>query len=172
VPINRVRLDYDNPVEGYEQGVNPNSDAADLRGTFYQNDSSDDEGVLVSRDASDNLTFTDPLAGTKTLSQLAAASSGVPYYEFLLDNEPIVETGANDCVYTPTYSGIFVTKEEWKRNDTTLIKSIDYTYTGINVTTEVRKVFAANGTTILAQVTWTHSYTGVLLTGSTMVRDV
>ena len=108
-------------------------------------------------------------------ADVLVASVGDPYtdyYAFLLDNEPIAETGATDASYTPTYSGIQVTKEEWKRNDATLIKSIDYTYTGISVTTEVRKVFAADGTTIKAQVTWTYVYTGVAVTSATMIRNV
>lgn len=172
MPTNRT-LPLKDTAEGYETEFDSNADAADVRGVFLQNDTSDDATVLVSRDASDNLTFTDPVLGaTKTLSQLAAASSGVSYYEFLLDNEPIAETGATDASYTPTYSGIFVTKEEWKRNDTTLIKSIDYTYSGLNVASEVRKIFAANGTTIVAQVTWTYSYTGANLTSASMVRNV
>jgi hypothetical protein len=97
---------------------------------------------------------------------------GIDYFAFLLDNEPIAETGAIDANFTVTYSGIKVIQEEWRRNDTTLIKTIDYTYTGIKVTQEVRKVFAADGTTVVAQVTWTYAYTGILLTSGTMTRDV
>jgi hypothetical protein len=154
--------------EGYETQFDRNSDAADVRGVYVQNDTSNDTNVLVSRDASNNLTFTDVNAGTKTLSQL----SGVPYIEFLLDNEPIAETGATDAAYSTTYSGNNITNETWKRNDTTNIKTIDYTYTGNKVTTEVRKVYAANGTTIVAQVTWTYTYTGNNLTSATMIRNV
>lgn len=156
-------------AEGYETQFNRNADAADVRGVYVQNDSSNDSNVLVTRDASDNLTFTDPLAGTKTLSQLG---TGVAYIEFLLDNEPIAETGATDAAYSTTYSGNNITNETWKRNDTTNIKTIDYTYTGNRVTTEVRKVYAADGTTIVAQVTWTYTYTGNNLTSATMIRNV
>jgi len=75
MPINRVDLDYDNPTEGYEQGSNRNADAADMRGYYIQNDTSNDTNVLVSRDASDNMTFTDPVLGsTVTLSQLATTA--------------------------------------------------------------------------------------------------
>lgn len=160
-------------AEGYETQFDRNSDAADMRGAYLQNDTSNDTVVVITRDASDNLTFADPVLGlTKTLTQLAAASSGVPYYEFLLDNEPIEETGATDAAYSTTYSGNNITNETWKRNDTTNIKTIDYTYTGNKVTTEVRKVYAANGSTIVAQVTWTYTYTGNNLTSATMIRNV
>jgi hypothetical protein len=101
-----------------------------------------------------------------------AGNPYVAYYEFLLDNEPTAETGATDATYSNTYSGNTITNETWKRNDVTNIKTVDYTYTGNRVTTEVRKVFAADGTTIVAQVTYTYTYTGNNLTSATMIRDV
>lgn len=169
---NRVKPEKDSG-EGYETEFNKNADALDVRGVFVQNDSSDDTNVLITRDASNNLTFTDPVLGTtKTLTQLAAASSGVSYDEFLLNNEPTAETGATDCTYTPTISGGKVTKETWTRNDTTKVKTIDYTYSGSKVSTEVRKVYASNGTTVTAQVTWTYSYSGNTVSSATMTRDV
>jgi len=106
------------------------------------------------------------------VKSLTAGGSGLTYIEFLLDNEPIAETGVTDCSYTPHYTSGKLDKEEWFRNDATLIKSIDYTYTGAWVTKEVRKVFAANGVTIVAQVTWNYSYTGGKITSATMTRDV
>jgi hypothetical protein len=131
-----------------------------------------DNDVMVSR-SSGKMTFKDRENPTAVdLSDLLASSSGIDYTEFLLDNEPTAETGATDCSYTVTRTTGHVTKEEWKRNDTTLIKSIDYTWVTGQLTTEVRKVFAANGTTILAQVTWTYSYAGGLFTSATMTRDV
>lgn len=66
-------------VEGYEEPFNRNADAVDVRGVYVQNDTSNDAAVLVDRDASDNLTFTDPVAGTKTLAQLAAGGGGTVY---------------------------------------------------------------------------------------------
>ncbi len=88
----------------------------------------------------------------------------------LLDNEP-VGTGVT---YTITRSGSKVTNETWKNTSNSRnIKTIDYTYTGNLVTQEVRKVYAAaDGTTIIAQVTVTYSYTGNSVTGETIVRNV
>ena len=161
----------DNPTEGYEEPFNRNVDALDTRGEFFQNDVSNDSTVVVQRDVSNNLTFLDGIGGPYTLAQLAASGTGVTYTEFLLDCEPIAETGANDSTYAATYSGNKITNEEWRRNDATLLKSIAYTYTGNKLTTEVRKVFAANGSTIVAQVTWTYVYTGNKLTSATMIRN-
>lgn len=100
-------------------------------------------------------------AGALLSSQGGSASD-------LLVDDPTAGTAS----YLPTYVGIRVTKEEWRRADTTLIKSIDYTYVGILVATDVRKVFASDGATIVAQATWAYAYTGLLLTSATMTRNV
>lgn len=157
-------VDYLEPISAQE-------DAIEAAGIYLQDASNRDETVWIERNGSDMRFFDVANPGGYTLTQLTSGG-GVSYSEFLLNNEPTAETGATDCAYTPTYTGIKVTKEEWKRNDTTLIKSIDYTHTGISVTSEVRKVFAADGTTIVAQVTWTYSYTGINLTSGSMVRNV
>jgi hypothetical protein len=76
--VDRVRpLKLEDPQSGgtetdaFPESLNHNEDYVDSRGTVYQNDSSDDELVAVSRDASDNLTFKDDVvSGTKTLSDL------------------------------------------------------------------------------------------------------
>lgn len=53
-----------------------NEDGLDMRSAFLQNDTSADKDVTISRDASDNLTFTDKVIGSvKTLTELAAASA-------------------------------------------------------------------------------------------------
>lgn len=156
----------------YLEPIEPQEDAIECAGVYYQDALNRDEAVFTERDGN-NLRFVDVANPSGfSLSQLATGGSGITYNEFLLENGPIADTGVDDATYTPTYSGINVTKEEWKRNDATLIKSIDYTYTGINITTEVRKVFAANGTTVVAQVTWTYTYSGITLTSATMTRDV
>lgn len=105
--------------------------------------------------------------------QLTPPPDEVDTVDFLLDCDPVGETGAVDCTYTPTYIGNLITLEEWTRNDTTLIKSIDYTYDGSDrIITEVRKVFALDGTTILGQITWNYTYAANKISGGTMTRDV
>jgi hypothetical protein len=89
--------------------------------------------------------------------------------DFLLENQPPEPT--ND--YIVTRSGQTVTKEEWKRtSDATLIKSIDYTYSGSFVTGELIKVFAADGTTQLGRVNITYTRTGGFVSSATRVREV
>lgn len=71
--------------DAFPTDVNHNEDYADLRGIVFQDDSSDDELVYASRDASGNMTFTDIVTGTTyTLSQLAAAS--IPGHPFKVDS--------------------------------------------------------------------------------------
>lgn len=70
MPPNRVKPIKDNPSEGYEEGFNNNDDAMDVGGVYLQNTTSDDGAVLISRDASDNLVFTDG-SGTATLADIA-----------------------------------------------------------------------------------------------------
>jgi len=172
--INRTLFEKHNASEGYAEDDARNSDAVDVRGLYVQNDTSNDTSVVITRDASGNLTFTDPVLGlTKTLTQLAAGASGVIYgYDFLLDNEPTAATGGTDATYTPTYSGSKVTRETWTNNAAKNIKTIDYTYSGNKVLTEVRKAYMADGVTVQAQVTWTYTYSGNTVTSATMVRNV
>jgi hypothetical protein len=88
----------------------------------------------------------------------------------LLDDEP----GSLTTTYTVTRAGSNVTQEKWvNTGNSRAIKQIDYTYTGSKVTTEVRKVFsAADGTTVIAQKTLTYNYSGTVITGATITRNV
>lgn len=89
----------------------------------------------------------------------------------LLETEP----ASPGTTYSNTIAGGKVTQEVWRRTaDNTLLKTIDYTYTlgTPKVSTEVRKVYAVDGITIIAQVTMTYSYTGSQVTGIATVRNV
>lgn len=89
--------------------------------------------------------------------------------ELFLDSDPTTPT--ND--YSITRVGNQVTQEKWIRHaDSSNLKTIDYTYSGGKVSTEVVKVFAANGSTVLAQKTGTYSYSGNQVTGIAWVRNV
>jgi hypothetical protein len=152
-------VDYPKPISAQE-------DAIESAGVYFQDALNRDQNVYVERAGVDMRFVDQAVPGGRVLVEL------IRYYEFLLENDPTAETGAVDSTYTPTYSGITVTKEEWKRNDATLIKSIDYTYTGVFIDSEVRKVFALDGTTIVAQLTWTYLRSGPFITGGVMVRNV
>jgi len=62
--------------DAFPTEADPNEDYPDVRGVTIQNDSSNDEDVVISRDASDNLTFQDKVvSGTKTLADLVAGGT-------------------------------------------------------------------------------------------------
>ena len=87
----------------------------------------------------------------------------------LLDSDP--PSPGND--YAPTYSGNSVTNETWRRtSDASLLKTIDYTYVQGKVTSEVTKVYATDGATIVAQKTTSYVYTGAKVFSSSTVRNI
>lgn len=120
-------------------------------------------GVLEARNAAD--------AGFSIVrvAEPVDVNDAVPDGDFLLDNEP----NSLGTTYSNTFTGGKLTQEKWARTaGGATLKTIDYTYTGAKVTTEVRKVYASDGTTIAAQMTVTYTYTGSTVTGETLVRDV
>jgi len=90
------------------------------------------------------------------LTDLDSSISPGTNTDFLLDNEPPRPT----TNYAITRSGNVVTKEEWKRIDTTLLKSIDYTRASGVITQEDRKVFATDGTTLLGHLRVIYTFGG------------
>ena len=76
------------------------------------------------------------------------------YLDFLLENDP----PSPATVYSYTVAGGQVTQEKWLRGDTSKLKTIDYTYSGGKVATEDRKVYATNGTLVLAQKTGIYTW--------------
>lgn len=85
----------------------------------------------------------------------------------------VAEPSDPDTTYSNTLSGLQVTQEKWVRTSGgARLKQIDYTYTGLKLTTEVRKVYASDGTTIVAELTLNYTYTGLTLTGETAVRNI
>ena len=102
-------------------------------------------------------------------SAILSAASYTSTNDFLLDCEP----DAASTNYTVTNNGISITNESWNRLDMTLLKSVDYTYnSSLQATVEVRKVFATNGSTIVAELTIAYTYTGSFLASATYTRNV
>lgn len=104
-----------------------------------------------------------------TKLQFKPASGGLNVSDFLLDNEP---TTPNNN-YSNTFSGAQISQEKWVRaSDSSNIKIINYSYTGSQLTQEVRSVYAVDGITILAQMTINYVYTGSSLTSETVIRNI
>jgi hypothetical protein len=116
------------------------------------------------------------LIGNKIGGMPSLSVVAIPTQELLYSStEPIdtQEWESTQANYTATYTGSLLTQEQWKNNsNTNLLKQITYTYTGNQLTTEVRNVYGSNGSTIIAQVTLAYTYTGSKLTSNTIVRNV
>jgi len=104
-----------------------------------------------------------------TWTQISASTPGATVYDLLLETD-IPDPDNN---YSNTRVSGKVVQEKWERDfDSTKIKIIDYTYTGSRLTTEIRKIYASDGTTIVAQLTINYAYTGSTLISQTVTRDV
>ena len=146
--------------EPFHKEIDPNEDAIETRGVYIQNDSSTDETVEVSRDASNNLIFKDGVVvGTKTLTDLLSAS-GITESEHE-DLDTLTHMLAEDCYTEYTYSGSKVTNiDVWDSvSKTTKIRDEAYTYTGNKVNTLTSKQYDGTGS-LLKTLTYTYSYSG------------
>ena len=150
----------------FPTSMDPTEDFVECAGIVIDDATHIDESTVIWRTADDMMFKDTNNPGGYTLTQLAAVGDLINLY---LENDP--PTPGTD--YSNTYTGQRVDQEQWKRtSDASLLKQIDYAYTGQKVTTEVRTVYAVNGTTILGQLTITYTYTGQLLTSSAVVRNV
>jgi len=176
--VDRVRpLKYESPGTGGTQtddiatSNNPNQDYPDVRGIAIQNDSSNDETVIVSRDASSNMTFQDGVvAGVKTLTELLAGGGGLTeeshrildtlIHELSEDNYEEYTRVANKV----TNVTVWETSSKLKK-----IREEQYTYSGNQVTQEVDIQYDSAGVE-KERLTITYAYTGSLVTSATTVR--
>lgn len=167
-PVPPLKNDSD---EGFEEDFDPNSDAADVRGLVIQNDTSSDQAVKVTRDASDNLEFTDPTAGTKLLKDLPTSSQHQALRQLIhfIDNGPTngFASGAYREI-TPS-ANPFPTAVIWWVDSGKTQKIVEklVTYTGALATQVQWKMYDTDGTTVLATVTDAISYSGVFETNRT-----
>lgn len=176
--INRTNPLKNDSDEGFEEDFDSNLDAVDARGLYVQNDSSDDTAVVITRDAGNNLTFTDPVLGlTKTLSQLSAGGSGITegahqalrQLIHFIDDGPASGFASGAYRETLPASNPFPTSATWYEDNTKAKKIVEklITYTGPIATTVQWKVYDTDGTTVLATVTDSVSYSGVFETSRT-----
>lgn len=153
----------DDSVFEYPEPIDAANDGLASAGFYPQTGAGFDQNAGVERDGSGNLILKDSLAGTKTLSSFALL------YDFLLDCPP----DSVGVTYALTRTSGLVSKETWTNTSTTkTIKTIDYTRSSGLVTVMVTKVFASNGTTVVAQTTETLTRSSGVVTGSTKTRDV
>jgi hypothetical protein len=170
--VDRVRpLKYEGTDTGGSQtdvwptSTKINEDFLDSRGAVFQNDTSNDEDVRVSRDASDNMTFQDGVvAGTRLLADFLTIDAHKALRQLIhfIEDGP-AEGFASGAYKETTPSGPFPTSEIWWESSSKLKKIVEHTvtWTGVNPTTEVWKMYDTDGSTVLVTVTDTISYSGI-----------
>lgn len=159
-------------TDQFPTSVNPNEDYLDARGLALQNASSADDTVRIGRDASNNITFTDPVAGTYTLTDLTAGGGvSETAHKSLLQLIHFIPEGPAEGFATgatrTTTGTTFPSQILWRRADSTKLVEKNVTYTGAFPTTIEWKIYAADGSTVLATVTDTVTYSGPFETNRT-----
>ena len=155
--VNLIKIEKEDNNEAFEESGDTSADGSAAFGFYPQtSNTSIDANVGIERSASGDLNFKD---------------SQVPLTRKLVDQLLEATEISTGTTYTPTYTSGQITLETWTVGGTN-IKTIAYTYSGSKVSTEVRKVFASNGTTIIGEVTLTYNYTGSTVTSITQVRNV
>ena len=154
----------------YPHDLNPQQDAVDARGFVIQNDTSDDETVVISRDASNNMTFKDGVvSGTKTLTEVLAGSGALTEgaHKVLRQLIHFIEDGPAEGFASGAYKEVtgttFPTAIIWYVDNTKADKIVEktITWTGVNATSIVWKIYDDDGSTVLATVTDAVTYSGI-----------
>jgi hypothetical protein len=174
--VDRVRpLKWEHPATGgtqtdtFDTEIDPNEDAPDCRATYYQNDTSNDTNVYVSRDSND-LVFKDSANTLKTLSDLVAGTGGLTADQHKALHQLIHFIGdgpadgfTSGAFREMTWSGINPTDVIWYTDSgkTQKIVERNLTWTGINLTTDAWKMYNDSGTLIVT-VSDSITYSGIL----------
>jgi hypothetical protein len=158
------------PFLTYER-IDELEDALSATGIFVQKlGGPADELAAIWREGN-NLVAKDPAHGTVNL--LDASGSGITeaQHKALLQLIHFIDEGPAEGFATgatKTVTGtVFPTQVLWKRADATKLVEQNLTWTGVVPTTIEWKIYAADGTTVLATVTDTVAYSGVFETGRT-----
>lgn len=105
---------------------------------------------------------------SSTLIRNVGSSSNAAI-DLLLESDPV----SASISYAATYGVGGMSDELWSFTGSGLaIKSVHYVYSSGLLSSEIRKVFGANGTTIVGQLTINYAYSSNLLTSITQTRDV
>lgn len=160
----------------FPHDLNPNEDGVTARGLIIQNDTSDDNTVEISRNASNDMTFKDGVvSGTKTLTDLLAASGitaeahkTLRHGIHFIDNGPA--EGFASGAYRETTGTVFPTSVIWYVDDTKAEKIVEKTITWSTTapvpTTIEHKIYDTDGSTVLATITDTFTYASTIFESS------
>jgi len=122
-------------------------------------------------------TQNDPFPTEVTPTQDYLSTKGLAFEgldTFLLDKigRTIVEKFP-DLYQNVTYTGLNPTVIEFFNSasfvNANRVARYDLSYTGVNLTSEVLKIYDTDGTTVLRTYTWTHTYSGINFQSSALV---
>jgi len=161
----------------WDAPIEPQEDAIEAAGVYLQDASNRDENVLVAR-SGDDMTFQDVSNPTpSTLSDLIAGAGGLTESQHRVLRQLIhfINDGPAEGFATGAYKEIlpaanpFPTSAIWYESSSKSKKIIELTvtYTGAFPTTEEWKMYDTDGSTVLATVTDTISYSGPFETSRT-----
>ncbi len=166
------------PLIPYPQPIEPLEDGIEAAALFVVEVGRRNKGVAIWSD-NGNIRFRDIInpgtSGTGyTLTELLAGAGGITkgLHPALLQLIHFIDEGPAEGFVsgaTKTVSGpkMFPTQWLWKRQDGTSLVERNMIWTGINVTTNEWKIYAADGSTLLVSVTDTITYDGIFETGRT-----
>jgi len=161
----------------WDAPIEPQEDALESAGLYIQDLSNRDETTLISR-SGDDMLFRDVSNPTPaTLSDLIAGTGGLTEsgHRTLRQLIHFIDDGPAEGFVSAAYkevlpsAAVFPTSAVWWESVSKLKKIVEklITWTGVNPTTIVWKVYDTDGTTVLATVTDTISYSGVFETTRT-----
>lgn len=145
-----------------------NEDALNARGYFVQNDTSTDTTALITRDASNNMTFVDGVGGPYTLAQLATGGGLTEPQHEDLDTLAhwLVETSWDEVLYTGNKVQNVTTWDSPAK--ISKIRETQITYLGNKVTQAIDIQYALGVETY--RIVENFTYTGNKITAVTRTR--
>jgi hypothetical protein len=175
--VDRIKpLKLEDPADGgddldlFPTSLNPNEDYLDCRGITLQSDSSDDDTVGITRDAAGKLAFKDTAHPTGIKLEDVGETANHPILRQLIH---FIGEGPAEGFATGAYREVtgtaFPTAIVWWESASKLKKIVEQTisWTGVNPTTVVWKIYDTDGVSVLATVTDSVSYTGPFETART-----
>lgn len=169
---NLVKPLKDDGNEGYEEPIDPHADGLSANGFFPQNATSNDQVAGVERDSSGNLILKDGVTGTRTLAQVAGGTGVTESAHKTLrqlihlaeEGGPFEGFASGAFQETLPASDPFPTSIIWWTSAAKTAKIVEETITynaNKTINTDQWKVYDVDGSTVLATVTDTITYSGV-----------
>jgi hypothetical protein len=164
-------------AESYEAPIDKDVDGLSASGFYPQTTASNDLVVGVERDLSGNLVLKDGVSGTKTLAQLVGGTGVTESaHKTLRQLIHFIEEGPAEGFASGAYSETlpsaspFPTSQTWYTSSAKTHKIVDETVTynsNRTIATDQWRIYDTDGSTVLATVTDTVSYSGIFETSRT-----